>query len=227
MPIAAPPSRLAAPTTTRAPQPTAEHRARREAERRYTPRVKTNESLLATLLELQILDRVPRSGWMLRGVAEPESVSEHAWHVVLLVWALGPRVPGLDLLRALELAIVHDLAEVRLGDLPRTAARYLPAGIKHAAEQQALAELLAPLGGRGAELYAEYRAKQSVEARFVGACDKLQLLLKVSLYEGWGAGGLGEFWENPENFPDAEFAPVAEVVGELRERRRMPPPSLP
>ena len=181
--------------------------------------MKRNESLLDTLLELQILDRVPRAGWMLRGVPEPESVSEHAFHVVFLVWALGPGVRGLDLGRALELAIVHDLAEVRLGDLPRTAARYLQAGAKHAAEQAALAELLAPLGRRGDALYAEYRDKATPEARFVGACDKLQLMLKVTLYEGWGAGGLAEFWANEANFPAAEFAPVDELIGELRARR--------
>ena len=182
--------------------------------------MKRNESLLETLLELQILDRVPRAGWMLRGVAEPESVSEHAFHVVFLVWALGPRVPDLDLGRALELAIVHDLAEVRLGDLPRTAARYLPAGAKHAAEQAALAELLAPLGRRGDALYAEYRDKATAEARFVGACDKLQLILKVTLYERWGAGGLAEFWANDANFPTPEFAPVDELIAELRARRK-------
>ena len=178
-----------------------------------------NESLLDTLLELQILDRVPRSGWMLRGVHDPESVSEHSWHVVVLVWALGAQVEGLDLRRALELAIVHDLAEVRMGDLPRTAARYLPDGAKHAGEEAALRELLAPLGERAAELYGEYRAKASPEARFVAACDKLQLMLKVTLYERWGAGGLGEFWQNPENFPGDEFAPVAELFGALRDAR--------
>jgi putative hydrolase of HD superfamily len=185
--------------------------------------MKPNESLLDTLLELQILDRVPRSGWMLRGVPEPESVSEHAFHVVFLVWALGPRVPGLDLGKAVELAVVHDLAEVRLGDLPRTAARYLPAGAKHEAERRALAELLAPLGRRGDELYAEYGDKESLEARFVGACDKVQLMLKVTLYERWGAGGLSEFWANEANFPAPGFAPVDELIAELRERRARGP----
>jgi putative hydrolase of HD superfamily len=182
--------------------------------------VKENASLLDALLELQILDRVPRSGWALRGVPEPESVSEHAFHVVALAWALGPRVPGLDLARTLELAIVHDLAEVRMGDLPRTAARYLPAGAKHAAEAAALGELLAPLGDRANTLFAEYHARASAEARFVAACDKLQLMLKVTLYERWGAGGLGEFWDNPQNFPDDEFAPVVELIAALRERRQ-------
>jgi len=181
--------------------------------------VRRHDSLLDTLLELQILDRVPRSGWALRGVPEPESVSEHGFHVVLLVWALAREVPDLDPLRAIELAVVHDLAEVRLGDLPRTAARYLPAGAKHAAEEAALGELLAPLGERGVALYREYRAKATAEARFVAACDKLQLMIKVTLYEEWGAGGLGEFWDNEENFPDDEFAPVSALVGALKERR--------
>lgn len=184
--------------------------------------MRRNESLLETLLELQILDRVPRSGWMLRGVAEPESVSEHNFHVVFLVWALGSRLPELDLSRAIELAIVHDLAEVRLGDLPRTAARYLPAGVKHEAERQALAELLAPLGRRGDDVYAEYRLKATPEARLVAACDKLQLMLKVTLYEEWGSAGLAEFWGNADNFPDDEFAPIAELVAALRERHAKP-----
>jgi len=181
--------------------------------------VHRNATLVEALLELQILDRVPRSGWMLRGVQDGESVSEHSWHVVTLVWALGPGVPGIDLLRALELAIVHDLAEVRIGDLPRTAARYLPPGAKHAGEEAALGELLAPLGERAVELYREYHERATREARLVAACDKLQLMLKVTLYERWGAGGLGEFWQNPANFPDDEFAPVAELFAALRAAR--------
>jgi 5'-deoxynucleotidase YfbR-like HD superfamily hydrolase len=187
--------------------------------------VQVNPSLLDALFELQILDRVPRSGWALRGVPEPESVSEHGFHVVFLVWSLAGDVPGLDAARAVELALVHDLAEVRLGDLPRTAARYLPDGAKHAAEEQAIGELLAPLGERAVALYREYRGRATAEARFVAACDKLQLMIKATLYERWGCGGLGEFWENPENFPGDEFAPVADLFAALRSRRPRGTPS--
>jgi len=118
-----------------------------------------------------------------------------------------------------------DLAEVRLGDLPRTAARYLPPGAKHAAEQQALDELLAPLGPRGSELYAEYRGKRSAEARFVAACDKLQLMLKVTLYERWGAGGLGEFCIRPARLAAAfgfeEILPLMDLAYDAFGPRRM------
>ncbi|HEX2162941.1 MAG TPA: HD domain-containing protein [Thermoanaerobaculia bacterium] len=181
--------------------------------------MRPNESLLDLVLELQSLDRLPRAGYVLRGVAEPESVTEHSWHVLFLVWALGRLVPEVDVGRAVEIALVHDLAELRVGDLPRTAARYFPAGAKAAAETAAMEEILAPLPAEARQLYAEYQAAETPEARLVKACDKLQLMLKVAAYERWGAGGLGEFWDNPDNFPDGGFAPVAELFAALRRRR--------
>ena len=178
-----------------------------------------NRSLLDSLLELQALDRLPRTGYALRGVSDPESIAEHGFHLALLIWALAPGVPEIDLGRALELALVHDLAEIRIGDLPRTAGRYLPDGAKATAESAALAELLAPLGERGPVLFAEFEAGETREARLVKACDKLQLMVKVFVYERWGATGLSEFWDNTINFPKPEFAPVDELLAEIRQRR--------
>jgi putative hydrolase of HD superfamily len=178
-----------------------------------------NAILLDLLLELQVLDRVPRTGFVLRGVTDPESVTEHSWHVLFLVWSLGARIPGIDIARAVEIALVHDLAEIRIGDLPRTSAHYFPAGAKKAAEAAAMADVLAPLPARAQELFAEYLAAATPEARLVKACDKLQMMIKVTVYERWGEGSLAEFWDNPDNFPDLGFAPVAEIFAELRERR--------
>ncbi|MFP3938798.1 MAG: HD domain-containing protein [Thermoanaerobaculia bacterium] len=177
--------------------------------------MRRNETLLELLLELQVLDRVPRMGYVLRGVPHPESITEHSWHVAFLVWALGSRIPGVDLLRALEIALVHDLAEVRTGDLPRVAKRYFARGTQEAAEREVIDELLGPLGDRTAELMAEYRAAETAEARLVKACDKLQLMVKVAAYERWGAGWLAEFWDNPDNFPDLGFDAVRELFEEL------------
>lgn len=192
--------------------------------------MRPNETLLDLLLELQILDRVPRSGYVLRGVGRPESVSEHSWHVVFLVWALGPRIEGLDVARAVEIALVHDLAELRVGDLPRTASRYFPDGAKREAERAALEEILAPLPERAQALFAEYQAGETLEARLVKACDKLQLMIKVTVFESWGARGLAEFWENPDNFPAGDLEPVRQVFEDLRRRRQAgnhPPGGLP
>ena len=178
-----------------------------------------NATVLDLLLELQTLDRVPRSGYFLRGISDCESISEHTFQVAMLVWLLAAEEPSVDRGRAVELALLHDLAELRIGDLPRTATTYLPAEVKHAAERKAADDILAPADPRARELYAEYEAGATTEARFVKACDKLQLMVKVSVYERWGHRGLTEFWGNPANFPFSEFASVERLFGQLKVRR--------
>jgi len=187
--------------------------------------VKPNETPLDLLLELQALDRVPRMGFALRGVPEAESVAEHSFHVATLVWLLARQEPEIDALRALEMALLHDLAEVRTGDLPMTAGRYLPDGAKATGERAAFDELLAPLGDPAQRLLDEFERQDSPEGRFVKACDKLQLMIKVTAYERWGAGGLGEFWTNDDNFRSGEFASVDRLYAELRERHERSNPA--
>lgn len=182
--------------------------------------MRQDQDLLELLLELQSLDRVPRSGYNLRGVNPPESVSEHLFHVVFIAWSLVAKESHLDRLRVLELALVHDLAEVRSGDLPRSIAHYLPPGAKKETERAIAGDLLAPLGARGPELFAEYQAKGSPEARFVGACDRLQLLVKTQVYEEWGSRGLDEFWQHLEELVDSEFASIRQAARQLHDRRR-------
>lgn len=177
-----------------------------------------NRSLLDLLFELQTLDRLPRSGYLLRGVSDCESVAEHTLHLALLVWLLAGEEPGIDRSHAVELALLHDLAELRIGDLPRTATAYLPRETKHTAERHAVADILAPADPRALALYEEYESGASVEAEFVRACDKLQLMLKVTVYERWGHRGLAEFWQNPANFPQSRFAAIERLFGELRSR---------
>lgn len=183
--------------------------------------MRANRSLLETLLELQTLDRVPRMGYLLRGVDGAESVAEHTFHVVFLVWALAQEIDEVDSGRAVELALVHDLGEVRTGDLPRVATRYYSGEAKREAERAVIAEVLGPsLAARGLALLNEYQAgteaEASPEARLVKACDRLQLMLKVAAYERWGETGLAEFWENSANFPDYGFVRVRELFDDLK-----------
>jgi len=178
-----------------------------------------SQDLLALLLEVQALDRIPRTGYAMRGVTDPESVSEHSWQLTFLVWSLGQKIEGLDLARAVELALVHDVAEVRIGDLPRVSSHYFPAGAKRSAETAAAAELLAPTGSRGLDAFNEFEAGATLEARFVGVCDQLQLLLKVATYEAQGNGNLIDFWERHAEFDDGGFAGVRELFDALAAHR--------
>ena len=143
------------------------------------------------LLEALALKALPRAGWVRVGVEGPESVAAHSWGVAFLVLALCP--PGLDRGRALAIATVHDLAEVRVGDL--TPHDGVPGPRKEALEARALEELTAALPG-SVELQAlarEYRQGLTPEGRFVRACDKLDMALQAAWYGARQPLDLGEF----------------------------------
>ncbi len=144
------------------------------------------------LLEALALKEVTRAGWLRVGVEEAESVAAHSWGVAWLVLALCPAT--LDRGRALAIAVVHDLAEVRVGDI--TPHDGVPADEKRARELAAMQGMLAPLGERGRELTAlwrEYEDGSTPEGRFVKACDKLDMALQASRYQAAQAVETGDF----------------------------------
>lgn len=169
-------------------------------------------SLLAALLALEPLERLPRTGWVMHGLAAPETIAGHVLGSCHAVLALGPRLdPPIDVARALALALVHDAPEARIGDLPRTAARYLPEGAKAHAEEAAARDLLGNLSPLAAELFDEFRAQATREARFARICERLQLGVRLAGYRRLGIGGLEEFAETVRGIDCSEFPPAAEL----------------
>jgi putative hydrolase of HD superfamily len=140
------------------------------------------------------LKALPRAGWVRAGVARPESVADHSWGVAYLVLALCP--PGLDLGRALAIAVVHDLAEVATGDI--TPHDGVAREEKARRESSALEQLLAPLD-RAAELHALWRELEdgsSPEGRFVKACDRLDMAIQARRYAADSGADTAEFVES-------------------------------
>jgi len=173
-------------------------------------------SLLAALSALVPLARLPRTGWVMSGVAAPESIAAHAHGVSLLALALGPRVePALDVDRAVALAAVHDAPEALLTDLPRTASKLLPAGAKRAAEQAAAQALLPPLSDLAQARFDEYLAEETREARFTRLCDKLHMGVMLVAYTRAGTRGLEEFGASLAALDCSEFSPCEALQEEL------------
>ena len=179
--------------------------------------------MLSTLIELQRLKRLERTGWALRGLPHgTESVAAHSFGVCVTAMMLADeiRARGLevDVERVIRMALLHDWAETRVGDLPRTAANYFGADARSRAEKLAFADIV---GGTGpAEdqyqtIYDDYEARESLEARLVKAADVLDLLIQAYALERSGAKGLDEFWEVTQT-ADFDLPDVArEVVGEV------------
>ncbi|MDZ4772830.1 MAG: HD domain-containing protein [Planctomycetota bacterium] len=172
--------------------------------------------LLDALLALQPLHDLPRTGWILRGIKDPESVGDHVLSTAFLVLTLGPRVdPAIDVERALAMAVLHDVPEALTGDLPRSASELLPKGVKHAAEDLAASRLIAPLSGLALERWQEYRAQSTREARFARTCDRLQLGLRLVAYVRAGHRGLDEFRTTVAEVDCTEFPAATAFKSEI------------
>lgn len=151
--------------------------------------------LVDTLLEAVTLKHVARAGWVLRGIEAPESVAGHSWGIAWLVLALLP--PELDRGRALTYAALHDLAEVRTGDVtPHDGIAPLE---KHAAERAAMAAVCAPLPHLFLSWQA-YEEQRDPEARFVKQLDRLDMAIQAIAYARQGHPGMDEFVDSADAF---------------------------
>lgn len=174
------------------------------------------DETLRALLALLPLERLPRTGWILRGAAAVEPVAGHVLGTAFVALALAPRVdPPLDVDRAIALAVLHDAPEALTGDLPRRARELLPEGAKDHMEAAAARELLLPLSPAALERFEEYASGASREARLVRLCDKLQLGLRLLAYARAGERGLEEFRTGLQALDCSEFAPAQQLQARL------------
>jgi putative hydrolase of HD superfamily len=160
--------------------------------------------MIDTLIELQRLKRLDRTGWVLRGLPPgAESVGAHCYGVAVVAMFLADRLKlfkeEVDVERVLRMALLHDAAEVRVGDMPRTATEYFGAAARARAETRAFEDIVAGLDRRLAEHYIEihhdYEQRMSIESRIVKAADLIDLLLQALAFERSGVRGLDEFWD--------------------------------
>jgi len=74
------------------------------------------KNILDFFIKVNKLKEMPRTGWVLRGVKNPETISEHIFGVAFLTWLLSEK-KGLNIERAIKIALSHDLCEVYAGDM--------------------------------------------------------------------------------------------------------------
>ncbi len=184
---------------------------------------------------LQLKDEV-RSGWVLRGVRDPESVADHSLATAYLCMLYADEA-GVDRARAVQMAVVHDLAEAVTGDVAtRVVAMDDPSVIaeKRQREAAAMDQLLgagagsaagsaAPASGSSSpigdirELWDEYEEAVSPVARFVRDMNLIDMCAEAFVYEE--AGRYDPDAEN-EHFPD--FKGMDEFFATTRPRLSTP-----
>jgi len=134
---------------------------------------------LAFILEADRLKQVIRRSYLV-DASRLENSAEHSWHLALMALVLQEHAnEEVSLLRVLQMVVIHDLVEIDCGDtyLFDDAAQ---AG-KLAREELAAARLFGLLPpDQAAEFYAlwqEFEARETADARFANALDRLIPLL--------------------------------------------------
>lgn len=152
------------------------------------------------------LKMLPRTGWLLANIPNPESIAEHCFATALLTLQLGEAINQswkdeglalpLDLAAALKIALLHDLSECMVTDLPKRSVDFLGKDTKQAAEKKAAEQLFhnAPNGDQQMAHFFDYAQRSSPEARLVKDADRLEMVFQAHVYAGQGHSALADFW---------------------------------
>jgi len=74
-----------------------------------------NENLLVFFSELEKLKDMPRRGWVINDIKNPESIASHIFRASVMAWMLGSK-QKFNIERLLKTALIHDICEVYAGD---------------------------------------------------------------------------------------------------------------
>jgi putative hydrolase of HD superfamily len=140
-----------------------------------------SQGIASLIYELGFLKAVPRTGWTLAGVRTPETVAEHSHRTAAIAFLLAT-LAGVDAGRVAALAVFHDFAETRTGDIPSVGKPYVA---KVPDTEITCAQVAAaPIEVQDAVvgLIEEYREQRTLAARLAHDADKIECLAQALEY---------------------------------------------
>ncbi len=179
-----------------------------------------SKDLLNLVFEVGLLKKVVRTGWVKKGVKDPESVADHTWRVSVLAMLLAPQL-GVNQLKLVKMALVHDLGEALIGDIVWEKGKKVIGSQeeKHKDEKKAVKNMFSdnPSFSEYVELWEEFERQETKEAKMVKLIDKLEMAIQAFEYESEGYKDLDEFWENVEKY--LKGSELEEYFRELKKLR--------
>lgn len=137
------------------------------------------------LHEMGHLKNLPRSGWLLLGIPNPESVAEHSFRVGMTGLALAT-MEGADVGRTVALCLVHDGHETRIGDVPSVGRAYVKTAAPQAVNTHQTSAMPPDVAEVFQGLVTEFEAEETLESRIAHDADKVESLLQAIEYRAQG-----------------------------------------
>lgn len=110
-----------------------------------------------------------------------ESVAEHSWMMTLMAFFLRDEFPDVDMDKVVRMCIIHDLGECFTGDIPS----FDKSSAHEDTEEALLDDWVGTLPKNYAEemraLYAEMKARETLEAKVYKAIDGLEAVIQHNI----------------------------------------------
>ena len=182
----------------------------------------TMDEIIKFFSNIGKLKGLPRRGWVIRDIKNPESIAEHTFRVAIMAWVLAVQKKyKLNLEKIIKMALIHDICEVYSGDttpydsilpknkkkrqeLLKTWPRFseeekkILAERKYKKEKDGLEKLIKDLPPKLKQeimnLWLDYEKGLSPEGKFFRHADRIETFLQAS-----------EYWRGHKNFPVKPF----------------------
>jgi len=147
------------------------------------------------------------------------TVAEHSWHLSMMVMIIASEYDvKIDAQHAIELALLHDIAEATTGDFDAYAQIAMGKQFtekKSKLEDSVLIKMTQDIsfGDKIYRLWKEYEDQQTIEAKFVKALDKMEGFLHISevgvkgyipkeFHSDYADKAIEAFEETEQSFPE-------------------------
>ena len=174
--------------------------------------------------QVEKVKHLRRTGWIVRGVPNPETVGAHSWRMAMMALQLSDKIEadGASVDRVICLCLMHDIAESVIGDIIPEEFQTGPkitAAVKRRRESEAVNFLS---GNYSFPLFKscfnEYEAGRTAAGKWAAELDKLDMVLQAyEYYERYPLiNSLTEFM----SFNEKRFqTPIGQaIIGEIKRR---------
>ena len=163
---------------------------------------KDADPLIRLYFQVNHLKQLYRQGWLKRGRDIPEhlceSVAEHIFGMAILaLFVCDKHFPDLDRNRVVTMTLIHELGEIKDGDKYITDPEERK--LRKQAERLAITELLEDFpDSTYLELWEEFEAGATGEAKLVKELDKLEMVMQAAIYAQQHGKDMSEFFESSD-----------------------------
>lgn len=178
--------------------------------------------IIEAYFQIMHLKQLYRRGWLRRervSRMQCESVADHCFGMFILAWLIMDKFSlELDVIKVFKMVIGHEFGEVYGGDM--TPVDGISEEEKYRIEYESVLKIFKdfPGGDSYIEIWKEYAAKTTKEARFVAQIDKLEMAFQGTIYKLQHGKDFKEFIASAErSIYDAELLELFREIQDIKQ----------